>query len=244
MKNMIWSVRAKAYEKLEWSKRPGYLQDFVAAGDFQPTDWVLDVGAGTGIVAHVVAPLVAKVVGIDISLDMLEHARISQMSNEIFEEGEASKLHFPDAQFDKVMARMVFHHLVDDGDQAIQECYRVLKPGGLMILSEGTPPDHSLKDWYTRMFALKEQRLTFFEEDLMALMSNGGFSVDRVLTYVSPQVSIGNWLRNSGLPPERQDRIMQMHFELDEAGRQHYNMVIADNDVLCDFKYITLVGSK
>ena len=86
--------------------------------------------------------------------------------------------------------------------------------------------------------------MTFFEEDLVALMSGGGFDVEQVLTHVSPQVSIGNWLRNSGLPQERQDRIMQMHLELEEPGAQHYNMTLTDSDVLCDFKFVTLVGRK
>ena len=94
------------------------------------------------------------------------------------------------------------------------------------------------------MFALKEERLTFFEEDLVALMSRGGFDVEQVLTHASPQVSIGNWLRNSGLPQERQDRIMQMHLDLDETGKQHYNATLTGDDVLCDFKYVILVGRK
>jgi ubiquinone/menaquinone biosynthesis C-methylase UbiE len=175
---------------------------------------------------------------------MLVRARASRVANEVFEEGDIRRLRFPDNWFDKVTARMIFHHLIEGGDQAMQECYRVLKPGGAMVLSEGVPPDHSLRDWYTRMFALKEKRLTFFEEELVSLMQNGGFDVERALTHVSPQVSIGNWLRNSGLPKERQDRIKQMHLELDETGKQHYNMTLTGDDVLCDFEYAILVGRK
>ena len=240
----FWSVRADGYEQLEWARREGYLQAFVAAGDFQPTDRVLDAGTGTGIVAHAVSPFVVEVVGVDLSPGMLARAWASRVANEVFEEGDVRNLHFPDNWFDKVTARMIFHHLIEGGDQAMKECYRVLKPGGVMVLSEGVPPDRSLGDWYTRMFALKEKRLTFFEEDLVALMSNGGFDVERVLTHISPQVSIGNWLRNSGLPQERQDMIMQMHLNLDETGKQYYNVTLTGEDVLCDFKYVILVGRK
>jgi len=240
----IWEVRAGGYGRLEWVRRQRYLQAFVAAGDFQLTDQVLDVGTGTGIVAHVISPLVAEVVGIDISPDMLAHAQASRLPNEVFEERDVYNLHFPDNRFDKVTARMIFHHLIEDGEQAMQECYRVLKPGGVMILSEGVPPDRSLGDWYTRMFALKEERLTFFEEDLVALMSGGGLNVERVVVHVSTQISIGNWLRNSGLPQGRQDRIMRMHLDLDETGKRHYNMTLTNDDVLCDFKFVILVGRK
>jgi len=240
----FWAVRARGYEQLEWASRRGYLRAFVAAGDFQSADRVLDLGAGTGIVAHAVSPFVAEVVGVDLSPDMLARAWASRVANEVFEEGDACNLRFPNNRFDKVTARMILHHLIEFGDQAIRECYRVLKPGGVMVLSEGVPPDRSLGDWYTRMFALKEERLTFFEDDLVALMRGGGFEVEQVLTHISPQVSIGNWLRSSALPQERQDKIMQMHLNLDGMGKQHYNMTITDEDVLCDFKYVILVGRK
>jgi choline kinase/protein-L-isoaspartate O-methyltransferase len=240
----FWTVRAEGYEQLEWATRKGYLQAFVAAGDFRPGDRVLDLGTGTGIVAHAVSPFAASVVGIDLSPEMLARAWASRVANEVFEEGDVRDLRFPDNWFDKVTARMIFHHLIEGGDQAMRECYRVLKPEGAMVLSEGVPPDLSLRDWYTRMFALKEERLTFFQQDLVALMRNGGFDVEQVRTHVSPQVSIGNWLRNSGLPQERQDRIMQMHLELDALGKQHYNMTITNDDVLCDFNYVILVGRR
>lgn len=240
----FWAVRAAGYQRLDWTSRKGYLDSFVAAGEFQPDDLVLDVGTGTGIVAHAIAPLVSKVVGIDISPDMRKHAVTTSASNEVFEDGDARSLHFPDSFFDKVTARMIFHHLMDGGNQAIVECFRVLKPNGLMILSEGVPPDKSLRDWYTAMFALKEERLTFFEEDLVSLLQGGGFCVERVIEHITPQVSIGNWLRNSGLPETKQNMIMQLHLDLDEKGKQYYNMQIRENDILCDFKFLILVGRK
>lgn len=240
----LWAVRAEGYEELEWAGRQGYLQTLVAAAGFESGDRVLDVGTGTGIVAHAVSPFVAEVVGVDLSQEMLAHAWASRVANEVFEEGDVRKLHFPDNWFDKVTARMVFHHLIEGGDRAMRECYRVLKPGGVMVLSEGVPPDRSLEDWYTRMFALKEKRLTFFEEDLVALMRDGSFDVLQVLTHISPQVSIRNWLRNSGLPQERQDRIMQMHLNLNRIGKQYYNMTFTREDVFCDFKYVICVGRR
>ena len=241
-----WKVRAEGYERLEWATRDEYLRVFVAAGHFQPGDRVLDVGTGSGIVAHAMAPLVSEVVGVDISPEMLELARASQAANESFVEGDARSLNFPDGCFDKVTARMAFHHLVEGGERAMRECHRVLRPGGLMVFSEAVPPDPSLGDWFARMFALKEERLVFFADDLVALMEAGGFAVERAISHATPQVSIQNWLRNSGLPQGTQDRIVKMHLvDLGDEGRRHYNMTVADDgDIRCDFSYVTLAGRK
>mgnify|MGYP001443579375 CR=1 FL=1 len=73
----FWKTRATAYEKLEWAIKGGYLHAFLDAGNFATDDHVLDIGTGTGIVAHTIAPFVERVVGIDISDDMLGHARLS-----------------------------------------------------------------------------------------------------------------------------------------------------------------------
>jgi SAM-dependent methyltransferase len=240
----FWAVRARAYAALEWARRGDYLSRVVAAGEFTADDRVLDIGTGTGIVAHAVAPLVSRVVGVDLSLDMLRQAMEGRLSNEVFEEGDARHLHFPDAWFDKVVARMVFHHLLPDPVAAMRECHRVLKPGGLMILSEGVPPDPCVKDWYTRMFALKEERLTFLEADLQELLELGGFVLHRSHRLVTPQVSIGNWLRSSGLSADIQRQIYQMHLELDAPGKQVYNMTVTPDDIRCDFTFVTAVGRK
>jgi len=240
----FWAVRAREYATLEWARRDDYLSRIVAAGEFRATDRVLDLGTGTGIVAHAVAPLVAQVVGVDLSHDMLRQAMAGRLTNEVFEEGDARHLHYPDAWFDKVVARMVFHHLMPDPVVAMRECHRVLKPGGLMILSEGVPPDARVKEWYTRMFALKEERLTFLEADLHELLELGGFALSRSERLVTPQVSIGNWLRSSGLPTEVQAQIHQMHLDLDSDGKRAYNLTVTADDIRCDFAFVIAVGQK
>jgi ubiquinone/menaquinone biosynthesis C-methylase UbiE len=195
-------------------------------------------------VAHALAPLVAQVVGVDLSLDMLQQALAQRRSNETFEEGDARRLNYPDGWFDKVVARMVFHHLMPDPVAAMRECFRVTKPGGLMVVSEGVPPDPSLKDWYARMFALKEERLTFLAEDLERLLEMGGFAPHGPIRHVTPQVSIGNWLKKSGLDAATQRQIYQMHLDMSPEGKAAYRMTVTADDIRCDFTFITAVGWK
>jgi len=241
---VFWKVRSHKYNRLEWAKRQGYMQRFISCGDFAPTDIVLDVGTGTGIVAHAVAPLVAKVVGIDVSPDMLHSVSRNGHSNIENKIQDVRDIQYPDSSFTRVIARMVFHHILEGTVDAMRECCRVLAPMGRMVFSEGVPPHPSLRDWYTEMFSYKEERLTFYEEDMIALMRSGGFSKIDSHVHISPQVSIGNWLRNSGLSKAKQDAIWQMHLDLDRDGRQHYNLRHVDGDLLLDMKFIILVSTK
>ena len=244
MSREFWATRAQHYADLEWASSVDYLDTVLNAAEPTSDDRVLDVGTGTGIVAKSIAPRVHDVIGVDISPDMLSRAMEARPSNVAFEQGDVRKLAFPSAHFDKVIARMIFHHVMPDPALGLSECYRVLRPGGLMILSEGTPPDAYLKTWYTEMFALKEERLTFLESDLVELLFRTGFEIHSITRHVAAQVSIRNWLESSGLDSEIQAKIFQMHLELDEQGKRLYNMKVTSEDILCDFVFVNAVGRR
>lgn len=240
-----WANRAKNYSKLEWASRGDYLQAVIQAGDLQPKDVVLDAGTGTGMIANGVAPHVESIIGVDISREMMDGLNMSRTQNCEFEIGDIRNLRFPTGYFSKVFARMVFHSLMDSTDRAAQECYRVLRPGGRFVLSEGIPPAKFAEPWYTEMFRLKETRLTFFPEILEGILSLAGFSDIHTEIHVSPQVSIANWLENSGLSSARQRKIMQMHLEMPPEIRKEYRATFnGDEDVLLDMKFAIVVGTR
>lgn len=240
----FWKKRAKNYEKLEWAIKGGYLHAFLDAGAFHSEDYVLDIGAGTGIIAHTIAPFVSKVTGIDISNDMLKHAFEHRTGNEEFLNMDATNMSFEDNYFTKVTARMVFHHIIEGTQGAMNECRRILRPGGKMIFSEGVPPSEHVKPFYTKMFKLKEERITFMDSDLISLMRKAGFADIKEIIYWVKQASIRNWLSNSGLDEKVQDKIFDMHINLDKRGKDDYNMTIKDADCFIDMKFIILVGEK
>lgn len=211
-------------------------------GDFQSTDLVLDVGTGTGIIANLISALVGEVIGLDKSQDMLEQSNWG--GNRHFIRRDILDPMFKENTFDKITARMVFHHIIGSTQAAMDECYRILKLGGKMILAEGVPPDKSVKKDYIRIFELKEKRLTFLEEDLFALMENSGFKNIKVHINIMRQMSVCNWLEKSGLPREIQDKIFEMHIVASENFKKAYNMKIIRGDCLIDMKNAILVGEK
>jgi len=89
---------------------------------------VLDVGCGDGQVARALAATGCSVTGIDPTARNLEVARERGGGPE-YVEGAADDLPFLDANFDAVVACLVFEH-IDDVDAAIAEVARVLRPGG------------------------------------------------------------------------------------------------------------------
>jgi len=63
----FWKTRSRKFNDLKWANEYSYIEMLICSGDFEKNDIVLDVGTGTGIMAHAISPLVKKVIGIDIS---------------------------------------------------------------------------------------------------------------------------------------------------------------------------------
>ena len=238
----FWKMRSERYNNLNWVNDQSYIKAFISSVDFSKEDYVLDVGTGTGIIAHTIAPLVKEVIGLDISQDMLEHSNWKE--NKYFIKRDIREPIFFDNVFDKITARMVFHHVIKDTQKAMDECYRVLKRGGKMILSEGIPPNPGLKPDYERIFSLKEERLTFLEEDLVNMMKKSGFKDIKVIEHIMKNFSIKNWLENSSLHKEIQDKIFYMHVNSSEEFKKGYNLKILNGDCFINVKNIILVGAK
>jgi len=98
------------------------------------TDVVLDIGVGVGRIAEHIAPRVAEVHGMDISANMIKHARkrLARLDNVFLYHHAAGDLSiFPDKKFDAVYAQVVLIHLDrEDVFRYLSETSRVLRPGG------------------------------------------------------------------------------------------------------------------
>jgi SAM-dependent methyltransferase len=113
---------------------------------------VLDVGTGTGVVAITAVRAGARATGLDLTPELLdqarENARIAQIQQIVWTEGDAENLPYPDASFDVVVSQFG-HMFAPRPEIAVTEMRRVLKSGGRIAFATW-PPEH----FVGRLFAL------------------------------------------------------------------------------------------
>ena len=126
---------------------------------------VLDVATGTGDLAILVTRHLprAQVTGIDISAGMLEVGRQKvarlQLDHRItLVTGDSEALQFPDGHFDAVTVAFGVRNF-ENLEKGLREMYRVLKPGGKLVVLEFSKPRlpgiRQLYDAYLRLIAPK-----------------------------------------------------------------------------------------
>jgi ubiquinone/menaquinone biosynthesis C-methylase UbiE len=122
----------------------------------EPEESDLDVGCGTGVVAITAALRGARVSGLDLTPELLEHARgngeIAGCGKIDWVEGDAENLPYPDDSFDVVLSQLG-HMFAPRPDVAISEMRRVLRPGGRIAFATW-PPEHFIG----RFFAVVARR--------------------------------------------------------------------------------------
>ena len=95
---------------------------------------VLDLGCGTGNISRQIKNnIIADLVGVDVSLDMLKVAR-SKSLEVARADIDNQQLPFRDGSFDAVVGAYVIHH-IKNLNLLLSECYRVLRNGVLVLLT-------------------------------------------------------------------------------------------------------------
>jgi SAM-dependent methyltransferase len=99
----------------------------------------LDVGCGTGLAARALRSRAGRVVGADVSAEMIG-AALEECPEVDFVPLEGPRLPFADGEFDVQFCACVYHHVpLRERRAFVAELVRVVRPGGLLFVFEHNP---------------------------------------------------------------------------------------------------------
>jgi ubiquinone/menaquinone biosynthesis C-methylase UbiE len=168
-------------------------------------DLALDVATGTGNTAFAIAPFVRRVVGLDVTREMLNEAkRVAaerSIANVDWVMGDAEHLPFQDATFDIYVVRAAPHHFLHV-DAFLAEAYRVLKPDRDAAFVDCAPPMPArdvLHEIEMRRDPSHVRSLTV--EEWVHKLEHAGFQVE---TAVGRELdwNYEEWMGNMAIAPE------------------------------------------
>jgi arsenite methyltransferase len=152
------------YSRRDLLRRRALVHEALSAG---PGDRVLDAGCGPGFYVAETLERVGPdgfVVGVDASAPMLALAakRCEGHANVSFEEGDVTALPVADASFDRALSVQVLEYVADI-PAALAELFRVLRPGGRLLLWD---VDWTTVSWHSEEPARMRRFLDAWDEHL------------------------------------------------------------------------------
>jgi SAM-dependent methyltransferase len=170
----VYNKIAKPYAK-EFSRPSDYIDNFIT---YLPKNGrVLDIGCGPGFDSSYFVAKGFKVMGVDLSKEMLLLAKKNCPGGE-FKNLDFRKLDFPERSFDGIFASCSLIHIPkSDVLPTLKKFFKMLKPGGVIYISlqGGKPEEVFLVE------PLKPDEKTFLNvmslEEITGLLDKAGFVV-------------------------------------------------------------------
>jgi ubiquinone/menaquinone biosynthesis C-methylase UbiE len=150
---------------------------------------VVELGCGRGYFTKAIARNAKQVLATDLSDEMVEAARtqLKEFQNIAVQKADCENTAFPSEKFDTVVMVNVVH-FIEDPDKCLQESYRILKPGGVLLLADYT-------GYGMRWFEMMKMGMKFLSkwgkppryamkglspDELSSLVESAGFDVEGV----------------------------------------------------------------
>src|SRR5882724_9593813 len=152
---------------------------------------LLDIGTGTGRILELVAGRVGRVIGIDLSRDMLIVARANLQSaglgNCQVRQADMYRLPWTAPSFDAVTIHRVLH-FAEDPARVIAEAARVLRPGGRLLIVDFAP--HALERLRSEH---AHRRLGFADDEVNKWCRAAGLRPEPVQHLPGKQLTVSIW---------------------------------------------------
>lgn len=145
-----------------------HLHRYVMAARIVAGKDVLDIASGEGFGSSLLAKEARSVIGVDISQDAVMHAAKKYRNPRLrFEAGSATAIPLPDASVDIVVSFETLEH-ISAHEEMLAEIKRVLRPGGVLIMSTPDKAIYTDRPRYNNPFHVRE----LYRDEFHALLSN------------------------------------------------------------------------
>lgn len=187
----IYSGEQPNVEAVSFRKRRDFAVNYVFNNVAEPAD-ILDLGCGAGPALAELVNRDYNLIGVDYSIDMLQRAavRLGDQAGEIpLLQADCENIPLPDSRFDCILCLGVISY-AESIDKALSEQYRILKPGGICILSYRNKyndylmdPLHGLAHLFSSIFKSKASRVKSIgrsipRSEILGHLSSQKFNID------------------------------------------------------------------
>ena len=218
--------------------------------ELTPDMRVLDVAAGTGVLARAMAVRVFEAVAVDVTPEMVAQGRqlaaSEGLSNMTFDEGDARNLPYNDARFDVVTCRLAMHQF-EDPRRCLQELVRVCRPGGqVAIIDITTADDPATAETHNRLERLRDPSHTnaLTANQLQGMAEGCGLDIVDA-SYFEVERNLESWMDMTQTPSESRTTILE-ELQRELGGGRDTGMYpyLQDGRFMFKHRWAMLVGRK
>ncbi len=227
------------------------LERLLAVAQPQPTWHMMDIATGGGHTALKFAPHIEWVVAADLTPRMLQAARTfiqgQGVYNVDFSGADAENLPFATNSFDLVTCRIAPHHF-PDCFRFVQECTRVLKPGGLFVVEDNVAPEDDRAaryvDSFERLRDPSHNRM-YAEYEWRGMYLDAGLEIEHIELVGNPGTKLLPWAERQGCTADVIDHLQILLKQAPDAVADWMHPhAVGTPDATFDHHYIIIAGRK
>jgi len=246
-----YARQAQRYAESSLHRRGESLEAVRRLARATTADTVLDVGTGAGFTAFALASDAGRVIGADLTPQMLGQGRRLARERGLEAKLEwivaaAESLPFPDNTFPLTTCRYASHHF-HDLPRALGEMARVTQPGGRAVLCDVVAPEApGIVELMNEMEQIRdpthvwEYPLSQWRERLLPA---AGLKVQKVVLGKSPQL-FSEWVQRAGTPREAAQQLIEMFTTASAEARAAFQVRREGAEILFSWDNATILATK